>query len=71
VAVGAALYAASILIRLVIAIRLALSFAYPVAVGLSLIAITAGAVVWLGETVTLSRAIGSILIIGGIALVVR
>ena len=51
--------------------RLALTIAYPVAIGLSLVAITAGSVVWLGESLTVTRLAGMGLILAGIALIVR
>jgi len=71
VAVGAGLYAASFVLWLVIASRIALTIAYPVAIGLSLVAITTGATLWLGETITLARASGAALIVAGIVLIVR
>jgi len=71
VAVGAALYATSFLLWLVIASKLDLTIAYPVAIGLSLVAITTGAVLWLGESMTLWRGAGALLIVAGIALIVR
>lgn len=71
VALGAGLYATSFLLWLAIVSRLALTIAYPVAIGLSLIAVTTGAVVWLGEPLTPARLTGAALILAGIALVVR
>ena len=68
---GAALYAASFLVWLVIVSRLPLTVAYPVAIGLSLVAITFGAVLWLGEPLSGARLTGAGLILAGIALVVR
>jgi multidrug transporter EmrE-like cation transporter len=70
-ALGAALYAASFLIWLVIVSRLPLTVAYPVAIGLSLVAITFGAVFWLGEPLSALRFAGATLILAGIALIVR
>jgi multidrug transporter EmrE-like cation transporter len=71
VALGALLYATSFVLWLVIASRIALTIAYPVAIGLSLVAITAGATVWLGESLTVTRACGAALIVAGIVLIVR
>jgi len=71
VALGAGLYATSFLLWLMIASRLALTIAYPVAIGLSLVAITAGSVVWLGEPLPATRLAGMGLILAGIALIVR
>ena len=69
--IGAALYAISFLIWLVIASRVQLTIAYPLAIGLSLAAITAGAAVFLGEPLSVVRVLGSLLILAGIVLVVR
>jgi multidrug transporter EmrE-like cation transporter len=71
VALGAGLYAASFLLWLLIASRLPLTIAYPVAIGLSLVAITTGAVLWLGEPLDWIRIAGGGLILVGIALIVR
>ena len=71
VALGAGLYAASFLVWLFIASRIPLTVAYPIAIGLSLVAITVGAVVWLGEPLSAFRLAGSTLIVIGIALIVR
>jgi len=68
---GAGLYAISFVLWLVIASRIQLTVAYPLAIGLSLAAVTAGAVIWLGEPLSATRMLGSALILGGIALVVR
>ena len=70
-AVGAALYAVSFLVWLVIVTRLPLTVAYPVAIGLSLVAVTIGAVVWLGEPLSAIRMLGAALVLAGIALIVR
>ena len=53
-ATGALLYAMSFLLWLAVVARMPLTVAYPVAIGLTLLAITAGAVHWLGETLTAS-----------------
>jgi drug/metabolite transporter (DMT)-like permease len=71
VAAGASLYATSFLLWLVIVSRLPLTVAYPVAIGLSLVAISAGAIHWLGEPFSWTRAGGAALILAGIALVFR
>ena len=71
VVVGAALYAISFLLWLLIVSRLDLTVAYPVAIGLSLVAITAGAAFVLGEPLTIARVSGAALILAGIALIVR
>ncbi len=71
VVVGVGLYASSFLLWLLIASRMPLTIAYPVAIGLSLVAITIGAAVWLGEPLTAARLVGGALIMVGIALVVR
>ena len=70
-ATGAILYAVSFLVWLVIVTRLPLTIAYPVAIGLSLVAVTLGAVVWLGEPMTAARVAGAALVFTGIALIVR
>jgi multidrug transporter EmrE-like cation transporter len=70
-AAGAGLYAASFIIWLIIVSRLPLTIAYPVAIGLSLVAITFGAIVWLGEPLTAMRLGGATLIAIGIVLIVR
>jgi multidrug transporter EmrE-like cation transporter len=69
--IGAVLYIASFLIWLVIASRVPLTVAYPVAIGLSLVAVTLGAVVWLGEPLTAVRLLGSALVLSGVAVIVR
>ena len=71
VVTGAGLYAASFLIWLLIVSRMPLTIAYPVAVGLSLIGITIGAVMWLGEPLSATRVAGGALILVGIAVIVR
>jgi multidrug transporter EmrE-like cation transporter len=71
VLLGAGLYATSFLLWLIIVSRLALTVAYPVAIGLSLVAITAGATVWLGEPLTMTRVAGAVLILAGVALIVH
>jgi drug/metabolite transporter (DMT)-like permease len=71
VVLGAGLYGASFLLWLIIVSRLALTIAYPVAIGLSLLAVTAGAVIWLGEPLTIARVAGAGLILVGVALIVR
>ena len=45
--------------------------ACPVAIGLSLLAITAGAVQWLGETLTMPHVPGTVLVLAGIMLLSR
>ena len=71
VVVGATLYAISFLLWLLIVSRLDLTVAYPVAIGLSLVAITAGAAFLLGEPLTITRVSGAALILAGIALIVQ
>jgi len=70
-ALGATLYAASFLVWLVIASRLPLTMAYPIAIGLSLVAITFGAVLWLGEPLSATRLAGAALVLAGIVLIAR
>jgi Membrane transporters of cations and cationic drugs len=71
VVAGAALYAISFLLWLLIVSRLDLTIAYPVAIGLALVAITAGAALLLGEPLTITRVGGAALILAGIVLIVR
>ena len=69
--VGAALYGVSFLVWLFIVTRLPLTIAYPVAIGLSLIAVTIGSVAWLGEPLSAIRIIGALLVVAGITLIVK
>jgi drug/metabolite transporter (DMT)-like permease len=71
VAAGACLYIASFLLWLVILTRNDLSFAYPVAIGLTLIFLTVAASIVLGETLSLTRLVGILVIFTGIWLVTR
>lgn len=68
---GVALYGASFLVWLVIVSRTPLTIAYPIAIGLSLVGITFGAVLWLDEPLSAMRLAGAGLILTGIALIVR
>jgi multidrug transporter EmrE-like cation transporter len=68
---GAGLYIASFLVWMVILTRNELTVAYPIAVGLTLVVSTIGAVALLGEAVSSIRIAGMFLIVFGIALVVR
>jgi multidrug transporter EmrE-like cation transporter len=70
-AAGAVLYATSFLLWLAVVARMPLTVAYPVAIGLTLLAITAGAVHWLGETLTASHLAGALLVLAGIVLLSR
>lgn len=70
-AAGAALYVVSFLLWLVIVSRLPLTVAYPVAIGLSLVAITLGAVLWLGEPLSAPHVFGAVLVLAGIVLLSR
>ncbi len=70
-ALGACLYVTSFLLWLAIVTRLPLTIAYPIAIGLSLLAVTAGAVAWLGESMTLARVSGTLLILAGVVLITR
>jgi drug/metabolite transporter (DMT)-like permease len=68
---GAALYVVSFLIWMVILTRHDLTFAYPTAIGLTLIFSSLAASFLLGETLSLARLGGMILIFIGILFVVR
>jgi multidrug transporter EmrE-like cation transporter len=71
VAAGAALYAVSFLIWLAIVERHPLTIAYPVAIGIAMLSLTAGATLFLRETLDVVRLAGMGLIVLGIVFVVR
>ena len=68
---GAALYAVSFGMWLFIVSRAAISSVFPIAMGLSVIAIMAGSVFALGEHVGLLKAVGTGLVLLGIGLIMR
>ena len=68
---GFALYVGSFLMWIAVLARLELSIAYPIAIGLTLIFSTLGAIYLLGEPVGLTKLAGIALIMGGIVLVIR
>jgi multidrug transporter EmrE-like cation transporter len=70
-ATGAVLYVTSFLLWLVIVSRMPLTVAYPLAIGLSLLVVTAGAVYWLGEAVTAAHLGGALLILAGVVVLMR
>ena len=69
--VGALLYVAGAAFWLVILSRNDLSIVYPIAVAVTVLATTAAAIALFGESLTVWRAVGCILIIAGVALVAR
>jgi multidrug transporter EmrE-like cation transporter len=71
VALGVGLYVVSFLTWMAILARNELSTAYPVAIGLTLLFSAVGAASLLGEPISPVRAVGMLLIVLGIALVVR
>ena len=71
VGAGAVLYAFSFGLWLLIVERLPLSIAFPTAIGLSMVAITVGSALVLGESVGVAQVAGMALILAGIALVAR
>lgn len=68
---GLTLYVASFVTWIGVLARLELSIAYPIAIGLTLIFSTLGAIYFLGESVSLLRVAGICLIMAGIVLVTR
>jgi len=68
---GAALYVVSFLIWILILAHHDLSFAYPVAIGLTLVFSSLAASLLLNEAVPLARLFGMIMIFLGVVLVVR
>jgi drug/metabolite transporter (DMT)-like permease len=70
-AVGAALYVTSFLLWLVIVSRMQLTVAYPLAIGLSLLIVSAGAVWWLGESLTVAHGVGAAFVLVGVVLLTR
>jgi drug/metabolite transporter (DMT)-like permease len=68
---GVALYVTSFLLWLVIVSRMPLTVAYPLAIGLSLLLVSAGAIWWLGETLTVAHGAGAALILVGVVLLTR
>ncbi len=71
VVAGALLYVASFLIWLAIVERHPLTIAYPVAIGIAMITLSAGAAFFLHETLDAVRLVGMGLIVLGTVLVVR
>lgn len=71
VGLGAALYAISFAIWMAILSRNDLSFAYPVAIGLTLAVSSAAAVVFVGEHISGLRVIGMLLVFSGVFVLVR
>jgi multidrug transporter EmrE-like cation transporter len=71
VALGICLYVLSFLTWMVILARNELSLAYPIAIGLTLAFSGVAAVIFLGEAVSITRIAGMLLILVGIAFVVR
>ena len=71
VAAGGAMYIASFLIWLLILSRNQLTVAYPLAIGLTLIASALGAAFFLQEHVSWMRALGIFAILAGAGLIVR
>jgi multidrug transporter EmrE-like cation transporter len=71
VAGGAALYVVSFLIWLAIVERHPLTIAYPLAIGIATVTLTAGAALFLHEGLEAVRLAGIALIVLGAALVVR
>jgi multidrug transporter EmrE-like cation transporter len=69
--VGAALYVTSFFLWLVIVSRMQLTVAYPLAIGLSLLMVSAGAVWWLGESLTVAHGVGAALVLAGVVLLTR
>ena len=69
--IGALLYIASFVVWLSILVHYELSFAYPTAIGLTLAFSTLGAGLLLGETLSLVRITGIVVIFAGILLVTR
>lgn len=69
VGLGAILYAASFGVWLLILSKIALSSAYPIAIGATLLFSSLLAVIFLGETFSLLKIMGVILIFVGICLV--
>ncbi len=68
---GAILYLVSFALWLLIVERLPLSIAFPTAIGLSMIAISVGSALVLGESVGVTKVLGMALILAGIALIAR
>jgi multidrug transporter EmrE-like cation transporter len=66
---GATLYLGAFALWLVILSRIELSVAYPVAIGLTLVLVSASGAVLLKESVDLIRVVGIVLILAGISLV--
>ena len=66
---GVTLYVLSFAVWIVIMSKSSLSFAYPIAIGLSVIGTFVGAILILGESTSVAKLVGAALIIAGIALV--
>ena len=72
VGLGASLYALSFALWLLILSRIDLTIAYPVAVAMTMLLTACGAVLFLGETMTLLKTTGMLLVcIGVVCLVMR
>jgi len=71
VALGVVSYGASFAVWMIILARNEITIAYPVAIGLTLIASSLAAALVLGESLPAHRLLGMVLILGGIVLVVR
>lgn len=69
--VGAGLYVVSFLVWMTILTRYEVSFAYPVAIGLTLLVLSVSSSLLLAENLTPQRLGGMVLILIGIALVTR
>ncbi len=66
---GVTLYVLSFAVWILILSRESLSVAYPIAIGLSTLGTLVGAVLILGESTSLMKIAGAVLILAGIALV--
>jgi multidrug transporter EmrE-like cation transporter len=71
VGTGAALYITAFLVWICVLSRIELSVAYPVAIGLTLVFLSAASIMILGEPIGVVRIIGIGLIFSGIVLVTR
>jgi multidrug transporter EmrE-like cation transporter len=71
VGTGAALYLGAFAVWLVILSRIELSVAYPVAIGLTLVFVSASSAVLLNESIDPNRVLGIVLILAGISIVAR
>jgi multidrug transporter EmrE-like cation transporter len=68
---GVVLYATSFLLWLAIVSRMPLTIAYPIAIGLSLVAVMLGAAYWLGEALNATHIAGALLVFAGVVLLTR